>query len=171
MIIDNEHFLIKKEQIETEARRVRSCMIGAGEKTQQFLQAHGSQPLKTSATLAELICRPELDYDQLGEIDPDRPELPDAVREQVNIMIKYDGYIRRQQSQVEHFKKMENRRIPEDIDYDDVGSLRLEARQKLARIRPSSIGRASRIAGVSPADISVLMVYIESRYRRSDGNS
>jgi tRNA uridine 5-carboxymethylaminomethyl modification enzyme len=108
--------------------------------------------------LNELVKRPELDYNVLAELDPERPDLPDAIAEQVNITIKYEGYIARQLKQVEQFKKLESRRLPEDIDYNAIQGLRLEARQKLSAIRPASIGQASRITGVSPADISVLLV-------------
>ena len=128
---------------------------------------HNSTPLKTAVCLGELIRRPELDYEMLAPIDTGRPELPEDVREQVNIEIKYEGYIRRQRTQVQAFKKMEKRKIPENFDYDEVPSLRIEARQKLKRIRPVSLGQASRIAGVSPADISVLLVYMESREKKN----
>ena len=158
-----QRFLIKKKQIEDEIERVSTLNIGANATVQAFLSDHGSALLGTSATLAELIRRPELDYDMLSAIDPERPDLPDSVREQVNISIKYDGYIKRQNSQVEQYRKMESRILPEDINYDEVPSLRIEARQKLSRIRPRSVGQASRISGVSPADISVLMIWLESR--------
>ena len=130
---------------------------------QNLLEEKGSTLLKSGTTIAELIRRPELDYEKLAPIDEGRPELPEEVQEQVNINIKYDGYIRRQMKQVEQFKKLEQKKIPEDIDYEDVGSLRIEARQKLEAYRPVSIGQASRISGVSPADISVLLVYLESK--------
>ena len=126
-----------------------------------MLESYGSIPLNTGTSLTELIRRPELDYEKLAPIDPERPDLPDDVIEQVNINIKYDGYIKRQIKQVEHFKKLETKRIPEDFNYDDVPSLRIEARQKLKLYKPMSIGQASRISGVSPADISVLLVYME----------
>ena len=122
--------------------------------------------MKSGASIKELIRRPELNYMALAPIDPERPALPEDVQEQVNINIKYEGYIRRQMSQVKQFKKMEKKRIPEDIDYEDVGSLRIEARQKLSKIRPASIGQASRISGVSPADISVLLIYLEQMHHR-----
>ncbi len=122
--------------------------------------------LKTAATLAELMCRPELSYEILSELDTERKELPAEVIEQVEIEIKYEGYIERQQRQVEQYKKMEKRKIPEDIDYDEISSLRLEARQKLKEFRPISVGQASRISGVSPADISVLLVYLEHERRK-----
>ena len=122
--------------------------------------------MKSAATLAELIKRPELSYDILAELDPDRPDLPEEVRDQVNINIKYEGYINRQMRQVDQFKKLEQKIIPEDINYDDIHNLRLEAIQKLKAVSPRSIGQASRISGVSPSDISVLLVYME-QLRRS----
>lgn len=151
----------KKRLIEEEIDRLNKINIGANPKMQEFLEAHKSTPLKTGTTLAELIKRPELDYDMLAEFDSERKELPNDVIEQVNINIKYDGYIRRQMKQVEQYKKLENKKISEEIDYDDVKSLRNEARQKLKLCKPISIGQASRISGVTPADISVLLVYIE----------
>ncbi len=153
--------LEKERQIEEEIRRVEHEPVGANKTVQDFLEKNGSTPLKTGTTLGELIRRPELNYELLKEIDRDRPSLPEAVREQVNINIKYEGYIKRQLKQVEKFKKLEKKKIPEHIDYDQVGSLRIEAVQKLKLYRPESIGQASRIAGVSPADISVLLVYLE----------
>ena len=135
-------------------------------EVQAFLEKQGSSPLTSGASLAELVRRPELDYEKIGGVDPKRPELSEGVKEQVNIHIKYEGYIKRQQKQVEQFQKMESKKIPEDIDYEDVGSLRIEARQKLAAYSPANLGQASRISGVSPADISVLMVYLESHYRK-----
>lgn len=151
----------KKRLIEEEIDRLNKINVGANAKMQEFLEAHNSTPLKTGTTLAELIKRPELDYDMLAEFDSERKELPNDVIEQVNINIKYDGYIRRQMKQVEQYKKLENKKISEEIDYDDVKSLRNEARQKLKLCKPISIGQASRISGVTPADISVLLVYIE----------
>lgn len=161
-----QKFLKKKKMIEEETKRVEEANIGANAKVQQFLESHGSTPLKSSATVGELIRRPELSYQMLKDIDENRPDLPEAVQEEVNINIKYDGYIRRQLNQVAQFKKLEEKRIPETIDYNKVPSLRTEARQKLAQIQPISIGQASRISGVSPADISVLLVYLESLGRR-----
>ena len=151
----------KKRLIEEEIDRLNKINVGANPKIQKFLEAHNSTPLKTGTTLAELIKRPELDYDMLAKFDSERKELPNDVIEQVNINIKYDGYIRRQMKQVEQYKKLENKKISEEIDYDDVKSLRNEARQKLKLCKPISIGQASRISGVTPADISVLLVYIE----------
>lgn len=156
-------FCTKRNQINAEIERVSEIMVGANKKVQEFLEAHNSTPLKTAASLAELIRRPELDYEALAELDPDRetvgPLSPEVI-EQINIDIKYEGYITRQKQQVEHFKKMEKKLIPADINYDDVSNLRKEARQKLAQIRPLSLGQASRISGVSPADVSVLMIYL-----------
>ena len=134
------------------------------------MESHESSSLKTAATLAELICRPELSYEILADIDKERKELPTAVVEQVEIEIKYEGYIVRQKRQVEQYKKMEKKKIPVDIDYDDVPSLRLEARQKLKQFKPISMGQASRISGVSPADISVLLVYMEQKSRADAQN-
>lgn len=151
----------KKRLIEEEIDRLNKINVGANPKMQEFLEAHNSTPLKTGTTLAELIKRPELDYDMLAEFDSERKELPNDVIEQININIKYDGYIRRQMKQVEQYKKLENKKISEEIDYDDVKSLRNEARQKLKLCKPISIGQASRISGVTLADISVLLVYIE----------
>jgi len=153
--------LRKKELIETEILRLKNVKIGAAKENQDFLFRNGSACLKTGTSLAELLCRPELSYEILGEIDPDREKLSDDVIEQVEIEIKYEGYIERQLRQIEQFKKMERKLIPGDIDYDDVPSLRLEARQKLKNFHPISVGQASRISGVSPADISVLLVYLE----------
>lgn len=154
--------LNKKEQIDKEVARLKSTIVGASKQIQDFLTAHGSAPLKTGVTLAELICRPELTYEMIAEIDSGRIPLSADVVEQVEIEIKYEGYIERQLKQVEHYKKMEKKRIPADLDYNEVGSLRLEARQKLIAYKPVSVGQASRISGVSPADISVLLVYLEN---------
>lgn len=158
---DYEAVLLKKKMIADETERLKNLMIGASKNIQQFLSSKGSSELKTGTTMAELMCRPELSYDILSEIDADRKPLPEDVIEQVEIEIKYEGYISRQLKQVAQFKKMENKKIPENLDYNDVKSLRLEARQKLIESRPVSIGQASRISGVSPADISVLLIYLE----------
>ena len=169
-LISQEQYdaLVKKEQlIEEEINRLKHTMVGANKEIQHFLESHGSSGLKTAASLAELICRPELNYESIAEIDPERKPLPAEVVEQVEIEIKYEGYIVRQKRQVEQYKKMEKKKIPENIDYDDVPSLRLEARQKLKQFRPISVGQASRISGVSPADISVLLVYLEQRSRKN----
>lgn len=155
--------LLEKEQlIQNEVNRLKNTAVGANKEIQTFLETKGSSPLKTAATLAELLCRPELNYEVLKEIDRERMPLPVSVLEQVEIEIKYEGYIVRQKRQVEQFKKLEKKLIPENIDYDRVSSLRLEARQNLKKFRPGSIGQASRISGVSPADISVLLVYLEN---------
>ncbi|CUH93932.1 tRNA uridine-5-carboxymethylaminomethyl(34) synthesis enzyme MnmG [Herbinix luporum] len=162
-LIDEERYqaLLKKEEsIDKEIKRLEKTVIGANSKVQELLKSLNSTPLTTAATLAELIRRPELNYELLESIDPERKDLPKDVIEQININIKYEGYILRQQRQVEQFKKMENKKIPEDIDYSKISGLRIEARQKLEKFKPISIGQASRISGVSPADISVLLVYM-----------
>ena len=151
----------KEELIAQEIERVAKVKIGANKKVQELLESYDSIPLNTGTFLTELIRRPELDYEKLAPIDKERPELPYDVVEQVNINIKYDGYIKRQMKQVESFKKLEKKKIPENFNYDDVPSLRIEARQKLKTYSPTSIGQASRISGVSPADVSVLLVYME----------
>ena len=163
-----QKLLEKEEMINREINRVNHTNVGTSEKVQQLLDLYGSTRLTSGTTMAELIRRPELSYEKLRDIDADRPELPWDVEEQVNINIKYEGYIRRQMKQVEQFRKLENRKIPEDIDYDQIQSLRIEAKQKLTEIRPASIGQASRISGVSPADISVLLVYLSAAKKSSD---
>ena len=163
--------LCKREQIDAEVFRLKNTVVGASKWIQEFLSAHESAPLKTGVTLAELICRPELTYETIADIDLERMPLPDDVVEQVEIEIKYEGYIERQLKQVEHYKKMEKKKIPADLDYNEVGSLRLEARQKLIAYKPVSVGQASRISGVSPADISVLLVYLESSRKKQTGNT
>ena len=158
------HKLQEKERmIQEEIERVEHATVGGSAEVQSLLESLNSTLLKSGTPIAELIRRPELNYKVLAPIDKERPELPEDVCEQVEINIKYDGYIRRQMKQVEQFKKLEQKKLPEDIDYEDVGSLRIEARQKLEAYRPVSIGQASRISGVSPADISVLLVYLESK--------
>ena len=161
--IEMDEMLAKKYMTEKEIERLKNTSIGAAKEYQDFLISQGSSPLKTSASLAELMCRPELSYESLAAIDKERKWLPDNVIEQVNIEIKYEGYISRQLKQVEQYKKMEKKKIPADIDYDLIGSLRLEARQKLKKMKPVSVGQASRISGVSPADISVLLVYLREQ--------
>lgn len=166
-----QKLLIKEDLIHKEIVRLKNTNVGAGRDIQNFLESHGSSSLKTAASLAELMCRPELNYEILSDIDAKREEaaikwcgfrkLPEDVVEQVEIEIKYEGYISRQLKQVEQFKKMEKKMIPSDIDYDDVPSLRIEARQKLKEFHPISVGQASRISGVSPADVSVLLIYLE----------
>ncbi len=169
-LISQERYdwILEKERlIEEEIARVEKVNIGANKKVQALLEEYESTPLNTGTSLAELIRRPELNYEVLAPIDEDRPELPDEVAEQVNINIKYDGYIKRQKKQVENFKKLEVKKIPENFDYDDVNSLRIEARQKLKQYQPVNIGQASRISGVSPADISVLLVYMEQMRQKN----
>ncbi len=165
-LISEERYqkLLKKErQIAEEIARVEKVFVGTSEKVQELLVEHGSTPLNSGISLAELIKRPELSYEILAPLDPQRPELMRGVVEQVNIHMKYDGYIQRQMRQVEQFQKLENKKIPDNLNYDDVPSLRTEARQKLTAVRPLSIGQASRISGVSPADISVLLVWLEHK--------
>ena len=171
-LINEERYqrLLKKEElIKNEIERVEHANVGANEKVQTLLKECGSTPLSSGSTIAELIRRPELTYDMLKPIDNARPDFPknlaEEVAEQVNICIKYAGYITRQMRQVEQFKKLERKKIPEDIDYDKVNSLRIEAIQKLKEHRPASIGQASRISGVSPADISVLLIYLGGVYK------
>ena len=151
----------KEKMIQLEIERLEKTTIGASSEVQEFLSKNGSTLLQSGTTLAELLKRPELSYELLSEIDVDRRTLPGAVCEQVNINLKYDGYIKRQERQVAQYKKLENKKIPDDINYDDVYSLRKEALQKLKDFRPASVGQASRISGVSPADISVLLIYLE----------
>lgn len=160
-----QHVLKKKQQIQEEIQRLEHATIGANEKVQQLLEANGSTPLKSGSTLAELVRRPELNYEVLAPIDEKRPQLDEDVIEQVNINMKYEGYIKRQMKQVEQFKKLEGKKLAVNFDYSLVPSLRKEAVQKLNLYQPSSIGQASRISGVSPADISVLLVYLEQQRR------
>ncbi len=160
-----EHTELKKKQIASEVERVSQIPIGAEKKTQDFLLAHGSTPLNTGVTLAELIRRPELSYSEVAELDPDRPALETSVIEQIDIEIKYQGYIVRQQKQVENFKRVERRLLDENIDYESIQGLRLEAGQKLNKFKPRSVGQASRISGVTPADIAVLLIYLQKEGR------
>lgn len=167
-----EKVLKKEKNIESEIVRLENTNIGANALIQKFLESHGSTPLKTGATLAELVRRPELDYFMLAEIDPKMPKLSIDTKEQININIKYEGYIRRQKQQVAQFKKLENKKLNVEFDYSVVNSLRKEAVQKLNLYKPMSIGQASRISGVSPADISVLLVYLEQqRYMKERESS
>lgn len=173
-LIDDERYhqlLEKEEMIAAEIQRVKDVHIGANQKVQEFLECHDSTLLKTAATLDELIRRPELNYEMLAELDPQRPQLPKSVTDQVEINIKYEGYITRQLHQVEQFKKLEYKRLPENLDYDEITGLRIEARQKLNAIKPVSIGQASRIAGVTPADVSVLLIFMKeyNHRKRLDG--
>ena len=154
-----EHLLKKMDDIQSEIKRLEKTVIGVSDRVQMFLEKYGSTLLKSGITLAELVKRPELDYVKLAKLDEGRPELPDDVTEQVNIEIKYEGYIKRQMQQVAQFKKLEDKKLPEDFDYSEVNSLRREAVQKLNKVQPATIGQASRISGVSPADISVLLVH------------
>lgn len=163
---DYQKLLVKEQMIAEEIKRLKETKVGGSAVVQQFLEAHGSNSLKTAASLAELMCRQELSYEILEEIDNNRKPLPADVICQVEIEIKYEGYIERQMRQVNQFKKMEKKVIPKDLNYDDVASLRIEARQKLKAFQPVSVGQASRISGVSPADISVLLIYLE-QYNRS----
>ena len=171
-LIDEETYqavLRKEEAIQKEIERTEHATIGGTPEVQKLLEEKGSTLLKSGTTIAELIRRPELNYEDMAPIDKERPELPWDVKQQVEINLKYEGYIKRQLKQVEQFKKLEAKKIPEDLDYEKVGSLRIEARQKLEEYRPISIGQASRISGVSPADISVLLVYLE-QYRRNSNS-
>ena len=164
LISDDKYnaLLKKEEQIKNEVERLKATKVGANASMQAFMEKMGSTSLKTATSLAELICRPEFNYDNIAEIDTGRTPLPSDVKEQVEITIRYEGYIDRQMRQVEQFKKLEKKLIPSDIDYSDVSSLRLEARQKLEKFRPANIGQASRIGGVNPADITVLIIYLDS---------
>ena len=155
-----QDLLQKEKMIEEEIERVEKATVGTSPEVQELLEAYHSTPLTSGSTLGELIRRPELTYEILAPIDKNRPQLRYDIQEQVNINIKYDGYIRRQLKQVEQFKKLEKKQIPADIDYDQIKSLRIEAVQKLKMYQPMNIGQASRIAGVSPADVSVLLVYL-----------
>ncbi len=160
----------KREKIASEIERLTNSLVGANKEIQEFLERHNSATLKTGSNLAELIRRPELNYEMLAELDPEREELPDDVIEQINIEIKYDGYIKRQQKQVESFKKLEGKKLDKDFDYSEVSGLRKEAIQKLNMYKPLSIGQASRISGVSPADISVLLVFLEQLKHKRNNN-
>ena len=165
LISEEEIMALEKKEslIRDEIERLKTTYVGSNSVIQKFLVSMNSSPLKSGSPLSELIARPELDYELIEPIDEERPELPSDVREQVNINIKYEGYIERQKRQVEAFRKLESKKIPDDIDYSKIKGLRLEAISKLDMIRPVSIGQASRISGVSPADISVLLVYIQNR--------
>ena len=162
-LLDNKRYeklLEKEKMIDAEVERMKKTTVGARAEVQELLAKYESTALQSGTTLAELLKRPELSYEIIGKIDKDRKELPEDVKEQVNIELKYEGYIKRQLRQVEQYKKLENKKIPDDIEYDDVYSLRKEAVQKLKELRPASVGQASRISGVSPADISVLLIYL-----------
>ena len=171
-LISKERYdwVCKKEQlINDEIARVSKVRIGANQKVQKLLESYGSIALHTGTTLSELIRRPELDYDKLAPIDENRPDLSSEVTEQVNILIKYDGYISRQIKQVEKFKKLEKKKLPKNFDYNEIKGLRIEAQQKLNEFQPLNIGQASRISGVTPADVSVLLVFLEQlKYSNAD---
>lgn len=164
-----QHLLDKEHQIEEEVNRLETVFVGCSENVQEVLRRYNSTELKSGTSLAELLKRPEIKYESLADIDPERPLLSKEVTDQVEISLKYDGYIKRQLKQVEQFKKLENKKIPIDLDYKEIGSLRAEAVQKLEACRPLSIGQASRISGVSPADISVILVYLEQRRHGENG--
>jgi len=161
-----QKFLKKQKAIEDEIERLRRKVIPPTDKVNEFLDKYGSSRIKSGIKLYDLLKRPEINYDMLKEIDDDIPDLPKSVTDEVAIRIKYEGYIAKQMEQIEQFKKMEERLIPGDINYDEINGLRIEARQKLSKYRPRSLGQASRISGVSPADISVLLIYLNTRYRR-----
>lgn len=153
----------KYEAVHREVRRLESNGVPGSEKLNAMLIQRQTAPVTNSARLADLLRRPQISYEDLAPFDTDRPELPEAVKNEVEIQIKYAGYLERQQRQVEEFRREEQRLLPDALDYNTIGGLRLEARQKLSRIRPRSIGQAGRISGVSPADIAVLLIYLEQR--------
>lgn len=163
-----QHFVEKYKRIEEEVERVKNTHVGNSERVQKLLESFNSTKLVSGISLAELVRRPELNYEILAPIDENRPDLSEEVQEEVNIIIKYEGYIRRQQKQVEQFHKLEKKKIPQNIDYEKIKSLRLEAIQKLSDIRPESVGQAARISGVSPSDISVLLIYLEQYNRKEE---
>ena len=163
--------VVEKERlIKEEIERLENIKVGANKKMSEFLEKHGSTPLKTGSSLAELIKRPELSYEVVAEFDENRKPIPEDVIEQININLKYDGYIKRQLRQVEQFKKMEKKKLSDNIDYSRINGLRNEAKQKLNMYKPVSIGQASRISGVSPADISVLLIHLEQTKNKPEGN-
>ena len=162
-------FLEKKKDIEEEKERIRNKTIKPTEKVNEFLEKHNSSKINNGVKLAELLRRTELTYKDLKEIDDDRPDLSEQVKEEVEIQIKYEGYIKLQNQQVEKAKKLENKLLPDDINYEAIGGIRIEARQKLSKLRPRSVGQASRISGVSPADISVILIYLEQLKRSKKG--
>ena len=166
----NDYLNYKEEMINSEIERLKSIKVGASKKTSEFLISVGSTPLSTGASLEELIRRPELSYEKISEIDPDRPVLNDDIIEQINIEIKYRGYIDREERQVSQFKKLENRLIPDGIDFKSIHGIRIEAQQKLTDFKPVSVGQAARIQGISPADIQVLLIYLKTRAQSMNGN-
>ncbi|MCL2350176.1 MAG: tRNA uridine-5-carboxymethylaminomethyl(34) synthesis enzyme MnmG, partial [Defluviitaleaceae bacterium] len=161
----HQRLVDKQNEIDKEIKRLEKYVIAPSAAANELLRRYDSTEIAYGFKLSELVRRPELSYDILASLDPNRPNLPINVTEQVNIAIKYEGYIKKQMLQVEQFKKLERRILPADVDYDDVGNLRMEARQKLKDLRPANIGQASRITGVSPADISNLLIYLEKRNR------
>ncbi|MTI66319.1 MAG: tRNA uridine-5-carboxymethylaminomethyl(34) synthesis enzyme MnmG, partial [Firmicutes bacterium] len=165
-----EKMVNKREQINRELNRLKKVKVTPTDETNEFLDKLNSSPLKKPVTLFDLIKRPELSYDALIKLDNERPELAREIRMQVEIQIKYKGYIKKQSKQIEQFKKLEGKKLSKDIDYSEISGLRLEARQKLNKIRPDSVGQASRISGVSPADINVLLVYLEQQRRLKMGS-
>ena len=170
-LISEERYLKfkeKKRQIEEEISRLEKTVVSPTEEVNKYLKKMNSTPINTGIKLKDLLKRPEITYHSLREIDDKMPDLNFAVTEQVSITIKYEGYIKRQIMQVEQFKKLEKRKLPKDINYEKIKGLRIEARQKLSKVKPESVGQASRIEGVSPADISVLLIYLESLKRRGD---
>jgi tRNA uridine 5-carboxymethylaminomethyl modification enzyme len=159
-----DRVLYKEKVIQEETTRLKAIRVGAAAENQAYLRSIGSTELKTAVSLAELLSRPEMTYENLRGIDPDHCPVTDPeIAEEVEINIKYEGYIERQKKQVEQFNRLEGKKIPADIDYDDVTSLRLEARQKLKELRPASIGQASRMSGVTPADVAVLLIYLDKQ--------
>jgi len=168
LIIDERYkkFRLKQDRIAAEINRLENVVVPPNEKVNNFLGQHQSSTVKSGIKLTELLRRPEISYESLAEIDTDRPELSRAEAEQVSIFIKYEGYIKRQLLQVEQYKKLESKKLPAGLDYEEIKGLRIEARQKLNQIRPESVGQASRISGVSPADISVLLIYLEQIRRQ-----
>ena len=158
-----ERFINKKQAIENEIKRLKETIVKPTEKVNRFLEKHGTTPLQTGSKMSELLKRTELTYNDLEKIDEERPELELAVKEEVEIQVKYEGYIKMEEEQVEKFEKMENKKLSEDINYEDIKGLRIEARQKLNKVKPTSIGQASRISGVSPADINVLLIYLQGK--------
>ena len=161
--------LYQKKDIRKEKERIYNKTIKPTEKVNKLLEKHNSSKISNGIKLAELLRRTELTYEDLKEIDEDRPELSEQVKEEVEIQIKYEGYIKLQNAQVEKAKKLENKLLPDDINYEAIGGIRLEARQKLSKLRPRSVGQASRISGVSPADISVILIYLEQLKRNNKG--
>lgn len=170
LVDDNryEGYLYRKNEIEKEIKRIKKIQINPTSKNNEILKKLGSTETQNSFSLYELIKRPELDYKKLIVFDPDRPLVRDDIIRNVEIEIKYEGYIKKQEIQINQFKKLENKKLSKDIDYKNIEGLRIEAREKLSDIRPESIGQASRITGVSPADINVLLIYLEQKRRKNE---